>query len=160
LSRYKVFIAYKGSTYGKKIASAIAKCIHENGMDPKIALAGAPGEIPSDSQERIFGWIQRCDAFVASNTKGSASIKFGDECHYAHYDLRPSKPFVAVIQRRSRPPTFMTIGSRISQVKYNRWNRHTKCRELVRSVRRAIESSRPAPRTSEGQALPRRVLYA
>ena len=64
MSRYKVFIAYKGSTYGKKIASAIAKCIHENGMDPKIALAGAPGEIPSDSQERIFGWIQRCDAFV------------------------------------------------------------------------------------------------
>lgn len=158
METFDVFIAYKGSTYGKRIALSVDQCVSSRKwMNSHVALAGAIGEITFADEQDILEDIDHCDIFVAINTMGHASVKFLDECSWARYDLK--KPVVAVVQEGSRPPPSLRIRSRIYQVRFDRWS-SVVCAKLVHAIKATIERSPPANRTRVGRALPRRSLHA
>ena len=157
---YTVFVAYKGNNRGPNVACAVSRCINgTRDMRPQIALPSAPGQIQVEygDEPRIFDAIARCDAFVVVNTKGASSTKFLDECSHARWTL--NLPFVAVVEKGSRPRPPMNIKSRICQVRFNRWS-SVNCRELRRVIRSVIDTRHGLALRSETASLPRRVLRA
>jgi len=154
LPRYRVFIAY-GGRQGRRVARFVAECLHNNGINPRIALQGAIGEIRCASQEEIFEEMARCDAVVAVNAKyASQSLKFRDEVESARYDLR--KPMVVFVRDGSR--TFHMLRVRATRIEFDEKRYRRKCDELVSALRKDIAYSRPAGYVPEGKRLPRRVL--